>query len=168
MKFLLMALIVGFSASAFASFNVKPGMWKIDMVIEADGKKINPSAELEKVMAALPEEQKKQMMEMLDKQGKGNMPAFGNSLSEVCLTKEMIDKGVMEGKKDEDCTYNTTTKTATHMAGSFSCKSGASGTMDWNAQSTTAYTGLINVTDKSGKKSKIDYKAKFLKDKCKG
>lgn len=161
MKTLLFTVIFAFSSIAFSAFNIKAGLWKYELEIEIAGQKFNPMPAIEQIMANLPPEKQKEIRDKLGQQGKGN-------ISEVCLTKDMIDKGLLEGKKRDDCTFTSKTNTPNHVSGSFVCKDGTKGNVDWKADSTTAFSGTVDATTGDGKSTKIDYKARFLKEKCKG
>lgn len=164
MKNLLIPILFLFANSAFAQvFDVKPGLWHIDMTVEADGKKTNPIAELENSMAQMPEEQKKKMMEMM-KETSGISPF---DLSKNCLTKEMIKEGALLGKdkKYDHCDYKVSTQTKTKVISGLTCIDGSKINMEWTLISATQFKGRI-MTEKSGKQGIIDYQAKFLSDKC--
>lgn len=166
MKLLILITLL-FSPFALASdtFNVKTGLWNINTTIESDGKVINPQAEVQKVLAQIPEAQRAQMMEMMKGAQKQTGAGFLNmDLSKICITKDMLDQGKM--MENKDCDFKVTTKTASKLVGNFTCKDGTKGDVDWTVISSTQYKGVMNGTDKNGKKAKVNYQAKFIKDKC--
>ncbi len=163
MKAFLLTAILVFSTESFAKLNVKPGLWKIEAEIEAEGLKINPHAALKNLMGQLDDEQKKELM----KASGGKLPDMNADHSQFCLTQQMIDKGALQPESQMDCHYTHTMNTATQMAGSFKCKNGSSGTVSWKARSPTAYDGVVDFTHTDGKKAKMTYQGKFLSDKCK-
>lgn len=156
------------SSLSFAqSFDLKPGAWKIDMTVETGGKKMNPQAEMQKMMEKIPEAQRKQMMEMMTSAAKksGN-PGFLD-LSRVCLTKEMIKDGTIVGKDAiQNCEHKVISRDSKQMKSSYKCEGGSKGEMEWNFVSSTSYTGRANVEDNAGRKTLIEYKGKHISDKC--
>lgn len=159
MKLILFVIATFVASATMAAFNVKPGLWKYELEMEIAGQKFNPMPALEKMMGSLPPEKQKEIRDKLG-QNKANM-------SEVCLTKEMIEKGSLDSKQREDCAFKTKSNTATQISGSFSCKDGTKGSVEWKATSPTAFSGTIDVTTADGKNTEIGYNAHFLKEKCK-
>lgn len=157
MKFLLVTLLLA-SPQAFSALNMKPGLWKVKMVMKSGGKEINPSAEMEKAMAQMPEAQKKKMQAMMGAQDGG---------MNVCYSKEMLEKPEKLGsQKDKKCDTKVITQTSNKVVSTFKCEDGTKGDGTWKITSPSAYTGLMNIVSSKGEKSQINYTANFLAKDC--
>jgi len=151
----------------FVSFNLfaleaKPGLWEVNMKITQDGKVIEPVAALMEELDKLPPEQKKMILEEINK--KSNMK---HGLTKTCYTKEMLKNPtkIVTGEKEE-CTFAEKSKTAKKAVATFKCEDGASGTSVWEIQDEKNMKVTMDFKDKNGKLGKIDYTAKFLQDSC--
>lgn len=103
-----------------AAQTLKPGVW------EMTNKMNNPQmdqamAEMQKQMAAMPPDQRKQMEEMMAKQGVRMTPgAAGGGMSvQVCMTKEMVERNDMPMQEGCKVTQNSRSGNTTKMA--FTC-----------------------------------------------
>lgn len=164
MKIIFFSILL-LSSLSYA-FDVKPGLWDMQNTVEIDGKKYDPQAEIKKALAQVPEAQRAQMMQML----KGAQSEHGFSFvnldtSKVCIKNEDILNGKLF-EKDENCKFNLKINTAKKITGSFTCKDGAKGDVDWNAVNPKKYTGIIHATDEKGKRAKVEIAANFVTEKC--
>lgn len=162
MKFFVVAFLFS-TTFAHAALNMKPGLWTVSMQLESDGKKTDPSAHMKAALAKMPEAQKKQMMDMMAKQGAG-MSSDGNT--QVCYSKQMIEKPENMQKQPTKCDTKVTKNTATEVATSFKCEDGTTGDAKWTVPSPEKMEGLVNVKNPKGKLSKIHYSGKFEKADC--
>ncbi len=164
----LFILILFISSTTFAAgFNVTPGLWEVKSTVEVDGKKYDPQAEIKKALANVPESQKKQMMEMMKGMSKENSMLASLDMSKVCITDQMLKDGqLLKKDKDDECDFTLKNNTATRLQGTFNCKDGTKGDVDWTVVNKTQYKGTINATDSKGKKAKVNYQSKFIKSKC--
>lgn len=152
------------TAPAHATFDIKPGLWQVQMKMTLDGKAFEPMAEVKKALEKLSPEQRKQMEAMMA--GNSQMPIAKDGYR-VCYTKEMLKNPgkVMEGT--QSCTTKITTQTSKKIAGSFDCpKEDAKGTFEWNAKSDSAYEGLMTGKTSKGKDTVIRYSGKFISADC--
>lgn len=163
MKLILMTLLLS-SSYSFASLDMKPGLWSMAMVIKSDGKEINPTEQMQKAMANMPEEQKKKMTEMMARMNTG---IGKNGETQVCYSKKMIENPELLGKNtDQKCDTKLLTNNSKTVKSSFKCNDGTSGDATWDIKTSETLTGLVNVKDPKGKKSQINYNGKFLKADC--
>lgn len=163
MKYFAIAFLLS-STFANAALNMKPGLWKVGMMIESDGKKFDPTAQMKASLAKMPEAQKKQMMDMMAKQGAG---ISANGDTQVCYTKAMIDKPESFQKQQEmKCDTKIIKNTSSEVSTNFKCEDGTTGDSKWSVTSPEKMTGLVNVKDPKGKLSKINYTGSFVKADC--
>jgi hypothetical protein len=162
MKFFSLTISLLFPVYAFSALNMKPGLWNMEMTIMADGKEMNPSAEMEKMMNKLPEAQRKLVLESM---GKASVNA--NNGTQVCFTSKMIkDPKSMMDKESEKCDVKLISNTPKEMVTSFKCPDGARGEGVWTAKDPQNLVGKVKVFNKKGKESVMNYKGTFLKNDC--
>lgn len=162
MKYFLFTLLF-VSAFAHAAVNIKPGLWKINMIVNADGKEMNPAAQMQKAMANMPPERKKMMMEMMSKMNSGMSPDGG---MQVCYTKKSLEKPeALAQKQDKNCKTTIVTQTPTKVVTNFKCENGSSGDGTFTMKDSESYLGVMNL-DNKGKKSTIKYEGKFVSADC--
>lgn len=150
-------LLLTFNISA-ASLDMKPGLWEVSMTIEAEGKTIDPIAEMKKTMAKLPKEQQAQMMAMLK----------NNNAAQICFTKEMIEKPEnFKFDKKGKCTHKLLKQTSNKMEMSLNCDDGTSGTGVMDIINSSEYIMVVNSKGPKGQTAKTTQNGKFLKADCK-
>src|SRR4051812_38220340 len=91
---LLAALaLAGALAPAAAQQRLKPGLWEMTNKIQGNAQMDQAMAEMQKQLAAMPPEQRKQMEAMMGGRGvqMGGMGPGGMSMR-VCLTREMVER----------------------------------------------------------------------------
>lgn len=161
MKSLFLVLIL---ASPLAhSIEMKPGLWKVKMVIKTNGKEIAPQTEMQKALDKMPEAKRKKMMEMM-----GQVTSPGESAGvDVCFSKAMIEKPESMGKQqDKKCTSKVTKNNPKEVVTTFKCEDGTKGDATWSAPNPTTYTGVVNVLSPKGEKSQINYKGDYAASEC--
>ncbi len=163
MKALFFALVLA-SPLAHSALNMKPGLWGLDMKITHNGKEFNPAAEMQKAFAKMPEAQRKKMMDMMGE--KASVGIGKNGESQVCYSKEVIEKPESIGKQSQKCVTKIITQTSSKIVTNFKCEDGSSGDASWIMNSPTTMTGLVNMKDPRGQASQINYKGKFIKADC--
>nr|BFD59922.1 DUF3617 domain-containing protein [Bdellovibrio sp. CKG001] len=165
MKHLLLTAALLTAASSAQAFDIKPGLWEAKMTLTLDGKVFDPMAEMNKALAQVPAEQRKQMEEMMAKSG-SHMPITKDGYR-ICYTADMLNnpKSVMDATKS--CTTKVTTQTAKKISGTFDCpKEDAKGTFEWTAKSDTQYEGVMTGKNSKGKDTVIRYEGKFVSTDC--
>ncbi len=141
-RYITTLTLLACAASASAQ-NMKPGLWEVSSKMGGNPQMEQAMAQMEKQMAAMPPAQRKQMQEMMDKQGVSfGAAAGGGMVSKVCMSKEMIDRGQMANPPQQqgNCT-STNDKTATGYKMKYTCTNPASsGEGVFTYTSDTAYT----------------------------
>jgi hypothetical protein len=158
------------SSLAFAQSSTKPGLWEVTskMSSPTNPQMAKQMEEAQKMMASMPAAQRKQMEEMMAKQGVNmSFGAGGATTIKVCVSPEMASRPPMEQR--QGCTYKFSQSGATHNF-SFQC---ANPPGDGEGQMTFAnadsYTGKMRVnTMQGGKKETMDMQTtgKFLGANC--
>jgi len=165
---LALSLSLVFIPPSFAALSIKPGLWTMETKMKKDGKEYDPQAQMKAAMAKMSPEQKKQMQAMMEKMGHG---ASAFNLNEkgiqICFTGEMLkNEEFLNQHRDSECATVFPIKTANHVVTEFKCKSGATGKAEWTVKDSTHYSGIVNMTDKKGTQSEIDYRGTFASADC--
>ncbi len=158
------ALALG-TASAGAQ-SIKPGLWETTSKVGGNPEMDKAMAQMQQQMASMPPAQRKQMEDMLGKQGVA-MGAGGMS-AKACITREMIDRGEMQSQQQGNCKTTITDKTSRSMKMNFTCANPASsGEGLYTFQGDSAYTMKVTSTVKGAPKTTtIDASGKWLGSDC--
>jgi hypothetical protein len=129
-------------------------------------------AQMQQQMASMPPAQRKQMEDMLAKQGM-SMPKAGSGgamAMKVCITPEMAAKQDMPMQTEGDCTTTITSRSATALNMSFVCRNPpSSGEGSYTFSGDTAYTMKMQMkTTHQGKPQNMtmDGQGKWLAASC--
>ena len=166
-----LALLAGMAGGASAQQKMRPGLWEHSVNMKSQSGQMEAAmAEMQKSLASMPPEQRKQMEQMMAQQGVGMGPK-GQTVK-VCITKEQADLDNIP--QQEGCTQKVQRVDASTMKVSFSCKGGqgqppSSGEGTITMQGPTAYTGQFRFkTQNQGKPEQIDMaqSGKWLSENC--
>lgn len=133
--------------------SIKPGLWEMNQKVGGSAQMDQSMAQMQQQMANMPPAQRKQMEDMLAKQGM-SMPspgAGGGMVMKVCITPEMAAKQDMPMQNEGDCTSTVTSRSASALKMSFVCKNPPStGEGTYTFSGDTAYTMkmVMNTTHK--------------------
>jgi hypothetical protein len=174
MKFnsLLLAAAALALATGAAAQTTKPGLWEItNRMQSSSGEMEKAMANMEKQLASMSPEQRKQMQDMMGKQGMSMGPATGGGMSmKMCITKEMAERNEMPQQQQGDCKTTQSPRSGNTMKISYTCTqppSSGEGVMTFNGD--TAYTMKMNTTTTvKGKPEKMtmDASGKWLSADC--
>ena len=174
MKFnlsLLAAFTLALATGASAQ-TTKPGLWEVTNKMQSSsGEMEKAMANMEKQMASMPPEQRKQMQDMLAKQGMsmGTAPGGGMSMK-MCITKEMAERNELPQQQQGNCKTTQSPRSGNTMKLSYVCTqppSTGEGVMTFNGDS--AYTMKMNTTTTvKGKPEQMtmDASGKWLSADC--
>ena len=166
-----LALLAGAAGGASAQQRMRPGLWEHSVNMKSQSGQMEAAmAEMQKSLASMPPEQRKQMEQMMAQQGVGMGPK-GQTVK-VCITKEQADLDNVP--QQEGCTQKVQRVDASTMKVAFACKGGqsqppSSGEGTITMQGPTAYTGQFKFkTQNQGKPEQIDMaqSGKWLSDNC--
>ncbi len=149
-------LATGLTVFPAAAQTMKPGLWEVTSKMGGDhGSKMAAAQEqMQKQLAAMPPEQRKQMEKMMAQQGMG-MPGAapgGGMSARVCISKEMAARNEAPPQQG-DCKQESMQKSGNTTKFKFSCsKPPATGEGEVTLQSPEAYTmKLKTVTQAKGR-----------------
>lgn len=150
-------------ATGAAAQTMKPGLWEINNKMQSG------SGEMEKAMTGMPPEQRKQMQDMLAKQGMGQGGAGGMSVK-ICMTKEMAERNEMPSQQQGDCKTTHSPRSGNTMKFSYTCaQPPSSGEGLITYVSDTAYTMKMATTATvrgKAEKMNMDASGKWLSADC--
>lgn len=166
-----LALLASVAGGAQAQQKMRPGLWEHHISMKSQSGQMEAAmAEMQKSLASMPPEQRKQMEQMMAQQGVSLGPT-GQTVK-VCVTKEQAEADHLP--QQEGCTQKVQRINASTMKVSFSCKGGpdeppSSGEGTVTMQGPTAYSGQFRLTTQNqGKPERIDMtqSGKWLSERC--
>ncbi len=170
MRPMLTMILMALSSATMAQSSTKPGLWEMTskMSSPTHPQMAKQMEEAQKIMASMPPAQRKQMEEMMAKQGVNmSMGTGGATVVKLCITPEMFARPPVEQR--QGCTYKFSQSGATHSF-SFQCTNPPG---DGEGQVTfvdaDSYTGKMRInTVQNGKKETMDMQTsgKFLGANC--
>jgi len=157
------ALILAAACALPASAQqIKPGLWEMNNRVNSDNPQMAQAmAQMQKQLASLPPEQRKQMEDMMARHGgmKLEPSSDGGMLVKMCLSKESIQDALF-GKHQQagNCTHNKSALVGNTMNYSFSCTAPvSSGEGKVTFLGETGYTSTMRMTHSpSGKKETMN------------
>lgn len=162
MKYFLTCLLF-VSSFSHASMNIKLGLWKVSMKMNADGKEMNPMEQMQKSMAKMSPEKKKMMMEMM---GKNKLGIGSDGAMQVCYSKEMLANPESFTKKpDPKCKVSIITNTPSKTVMNMKCDDGTIADVTMLMTDSKNYSSNMNI-NKNGKKSVMKSTGKFVSVDC--
>lgn len=113
---LLVAALAATLCLPVAAQALKPGLW--EMSNKMDNPQMNQAmAEMQKQLAAMPPAQRKQMEEMMAKQGvKMGSGAGGGMTAQICMTQEMAERGDVPMQQNCKVTQQSRSGNTTKLA----------------------------------------------------
>lgn len=168
---LLGSTFVAATAQAQAQ-SIKPGLWEMTQKVGGSPQMDQAMAQMQQQMASMSPAQRKQMEDMLAKQGMA-MPtqgAGGGMAMKVCITPEMAAKQDMPMQGEGDCTSTVTSRSASALKMNFVCKkppSSGEGTYTFSGDSAYTVKMVMNTTHQ-GKPQTVtmDGQGKWLSASC--
>ncbi len=159
-------------ATGAAAQTTKPGLWEITNKMQSSsGEMEKAMANMEKQLAGMSPEQRKQMQDMMGKQGMSMGAGTGGGMSmKMCITKEMAERNEMPQQQQGDCKTTQSPRSGNTMKISYVCTqppSSGEGVMTFNGD--TAYTmKMATTTTVKGKSEKMtmDASGKWLSADC--
>ena len=165
----LPATVLAFSCAAAAAQTQAPGLWEHTMAMKPQGGEMDKAmADMQKQLASMPPEQRKQMEQMMAGRGV-SMGAQGTTVK-ACITKEQAARPA-EPQLTGDCTQKDVQRSANTVKFKFECTKprASSGEGEWTFVSDKAYTGkMTTLTEVAGKPQpmSMDMSGKWLAADC--
>ncbi|MCY1163426.1 hypothetical protein D9M73_32770 [compost metagenome] len=148
----LQASLAGLSALAFAApaiaQTMKPGLWQSTNKIGGSPAMDQAMAQMQQQMANMPPAQRKQMEDMLARQGMSMGGASNGGMGmKMCITREMIERNQLPIQQKGNCTTTISDKTRSSMKVRLTCTDPpSSGEGIYTFQGDSAYTMSMNIT----------------------
>ena len=144
---ILTAAALAAAAFAASAQTMKPGLWEIN------NKMNNPQmdaamAEMQKQMAAMPPDQRKQMEAAMAQRGVQMVqPAAGGGMAvRMCMTKEMIERNDVPMQQQSDCKITSQSKSGSTTRMAFTCANPpSSGEGEYTVVSPDAYRSKMTM-----------------------
>jgi hypothetical protein len=169
-------LAFGVLAAPAAAQTMKPGLWEITNKMGGSGDsgaKMNAAMEqMQKQMASMSPEQRKQMEKMMAQQGVNMSPGApgGGMSTKVCITKEMAARNEAPTQNQGDCKQESMQKSGNTTKFKYSCsKPPSTGEGEVTMNSPESYTMKMKMNrDVKGKPEQMtmDAQGKFLSSDC--
>jgi hypothetical protein len=174
---IVLAVSVAFGVTApAAAQNMKPGLWEITNKMGGSGDsgaKMNAAMEqMQKQMASMSPEQRKQMEKMMAQQGVNMSPGApgGGMSTRVCISKEMAARNEAPTQHQGDCKQESMQKSGNTTRFKFTCsKPPSTGEGEVTMNSPESYTMKMKmVSQAKGKPEQMtmDAQGKFLSSDC--
>jgi hypothetical protein len=153
-----------------AAQTLKPGLWEVQQKMQGSGEMNQAMADMQKQMAGMPPEQRKQMEAMMAKQGVQMTPGAGGAMSmRMCMSKEMAERNEIPASQG-DCKTTSQQRTGNTMRMAFTCtRPPSSGQTQFTFIGPEAYTmKMTATTTASGKTEKVNMEGsgKWLSADC--
>jgi Protein of unknown function (DUF3617) len=163
---------LGLLATPAAAQNMKPGLWEINNKVGGDqgAKMAAAQAEMQKQLAAMPPEQRKQMEKMMADQGVGMAQGSGGGTAvRICMSKEMVARNEPPAQQG-DCKQESMQRSGNTTKFKFTCsKPPSTGEGEYTLHNPGSYTmKLKTVTQTKGKPETMTMEAqgKWLSNDC--
>ena len=146
---------------------MKPGLWEIHNKMSG-GQMDQAMAEMQKQLAQMPPEQRKQMEAAMAQQGVKLVPGSGGGMAvQMCMTKEMVERN--EVPVQNGCTATQNRKSGNRMQFAFRCTnppSSGEGEMSFTPESYTSHMTMKSVVQGKTETMVSDSTGKWLKADC--
>lgn len=121
---LIAGLLLAAAAMTASAQDFKPGLWEIKQKPQLDPQRQAQMEQMQKQMAALPPEQRKQLESMMSKNGVSMNFQGGELTLKSCVTKEQADRAAVP-RTDGKCEHDSK-RTGDKMLVNFRCTNPAS------------------------------------------
>jgi hypothetical protein len=169
-KHILSAAALALTVLTAGAQTQAPGLWEHTMNMRSQGGEMDKAmAEMQKEMAAMPPEQRKQMEQMMS--GRGVSIGPKGTTVKVCISKEQAARPA-EPKLADGCTQQVDRRSGNTVRFKFDCTKPepSSGEGEMTFQSDKAYTGKSTLTTqakgKAGQQMSMEMSGKWLSADC--
>lgn len=156
-SFIVAAAVLAAGGLPAAAQSLKPGLWEITSKTSGSPQMDQSMAEMQKQLAAMPPEQRKQMEAMLNKSGMSlAKPGAGGAMSvKLCMTKEMVERSDVPMQGDCKVTNQQRSGNTTKVA--YTCSNPPS-----SGEGTYTYLGPEAYTSKMTVKTAVQGKSETI------
>lgn len=159
------AAVLAFAAPAFAQ-TMKPGLWEINNKMSG-GQADQAMAELQKQLAQMSPEQRKQMEAMMAQRGMRMAPAAGGMAVQMCMTREMVERNDVPTR--DGCTSTRQQRSGNTIKVAFTCAnppSSGEGEVSFTPESYTSHMVIKTAAQGRNETMVVDATGKWLKADC--
>jgi Protein of unknown function (DUF3617) len=146
---------------------MKPGLWEINNKM-GGGQMDAQMAEMQKQLARMPPEERKQMEAMMAQRGVRMAPGAGGGMAvQVCMTREMIERNEVPTR--DGCTSTQQKKSGNTIRVAFTCTnppSSGEGEVNFTPESYTSRMTVKTMVDGKSESMVVDATGKWLKADC--
>jgi hypothetical protein len=148
---------------------LKPGLWEISNKMKGSAEMDQAMVEMQKQLAAMSPEERKQMEAMMGQRGMRAAPAAGGGMTmQMCMTREMADRN--DVPMQDGCTMTKQQRSGNTMKMAFNCtKPPSSGEGEFTFLGSEAYRShMVLKTTSKGKPEtmEMDASGKWLGADC--
>lgn len=162
-----LALLLSAACLPAAAQTMKPGLWEMNNKTKG-GQMDQAMAEMQKELAQMSPAERKQMEAMMAKQGVKMMPGAGGSMvTQVCLTKEMVERNDMP--MQQGCTATRNERSGNKARFAFTCTnppSSGEGESTFGPESFTSRMTMKTVVQGKSETMTMEGTGKWLKADC--
>ncbi len=146
---------------------MKPGLWEINNKMSG-GEMDQAMADMQKQMAQMPPEQRKQMEAMMAQRGVRMTPGGNGGMTvQMCMTKEMVERNEVPTRRD--CTSTQNKRSGNTIQVAFTCSnppSSGEGEVSFTPESYTSHMVVKTTAQGKPETMTMDAAGKFLKADC--
>lgn len=146
---------------------MKPGLWEINNKMSG-GQMDQAMADMQKQLAQMPPEQRKQMEAAMAQHGMKMVPATGGGMAmQVCMTREMVERN--DVPMQNGCTSTQQKKSGNRIQFAFRCTnppSSGEGEVSFTPESYTSHTTVKTSVQGRPETMTMDATGKWLKADC--
>jgi hypothetical protein len=150
-----------------AAQTMKPGLWEINNKVSG-GQMDQAMAEMQKQMAQMPPEQRKQMEAMLAQRGVQVTPGANGGMGvRMCMTREMVERNEVPTRQGCTTTQGKRSGNSIHVA--FTCSnppSSGEGDVSFTPESYTSHMVVKTTVQGRPETMTMDATGKFLQADC--
>jgi hypothetical protein len=150
-----------------AAQTMKPGLWEINNKM-GGGQMDQAMSEVQKQLAQMPPEQRKQMEAMMAQRGVKMVPGTGGGMTvQACITREMAERN--DVPMQNGCTSTQQKKSGNRMQFTFRCTnppSSGEGEVTFTPDSYTSHTTVKTTVQGELQTMTMDATGKWLKADC--
>lgn len=173
MRVLFQTLVAGACALASLSAGaqtLRPGLWEMQHKVQGDARMDQQMAEMQKELAAMPPEERRQMEAMMASRGMQVAPAEGGGAAmRICITPEMAERNDIPTSRG-DCRTGSQQRSGNTLKMTFTCTNPpSSGDTQVTFNGRESYATRTNVTSTVGGKPEtmhMEGRGKWLAADC--
>jgi len=163
------------SMPVVAQTTMRPGLWEVTSKVAGSGemgaKMAAAQAQMQKQIAAMPPEQRKQMEKMLAEHGMSLSPGAGDGMTvRMCVTKEMAERKDVPMHHAGDCRTDYVRSTGNTTRFAYTCsKPPSNGEGEIVLLNPESYTMKMNIASQVQGKSQpmtVEAQGKWLATEC--